>query len=300
MGLLMGKIGWTTSTTATQESPSLTSVVPARRRMPLQGAPTLSALVVAHDEEKRLPACLASLAFADEIVVTLDRCRDQSAAVAQRAGARIVAGGWELEGPRRNAGIAACRGAWILEVDADERVTPALAAEIRTAIATAEDGYFLIPLANHIGERRVRFGWGAYNGPAAKACLFKAGGKDWGAGRVHPKIALRGARQQLREPLLHYIYRDYTDMIARLNRYTELAARDALDRGQSLRLRDAFRCIFSRAWKSYIARRGYREGVDGIALALASALYPMLVYLKWAELSAAGRPCPALRRGDSP
>jgi glycosyltransferase involved in cell wall biosynthesis len=284
----MGKIAGANGIAATEDAPSSrTGAVAMPRRPKPSVAPMLSALVVARDEAERLPACLASLAFADEIVVTLDRCRDQSAAVARRAGARLVAGAWDLEGPRRNAGIAACRGAWILEIDADERVTPALAAEIRAAIATAEDGYFLIPLANHIGGRHVRFGWGAYNGPAAKACLFKAGRKSWGAGRVHPKIALTGARQHLREPLLHYIYRDYTDMITRLNRYTELAARDALDRDQVPHLRDAFRRIFSRAWKSYVARRGYREGVDGIALALASALYPMLVYLKWAELRAA-------------
>lgn len=285
----MGKIAGANGIAASEDMPSSKASAIALPRQPKPPAPLLSALVVARDEAERLPACLASLTFADEIVVTLDRCRDDSAAVARRAGAQTVEGAWDLEGPRRNAGIAACRGAWILEIDADERVTPGLANEIRGAIATAGDGYFLIPLANHIGGRRVRFGWGAYNGPAAKACLFKAGCKDWGAGRVHPKIALTGARRWLSEPLLHFIYRDYGDMILRLNRYSELAARDALDNGQVLRFRDAFRRIFSRAWKSYVARRGYREGVDGIALALVAALYPLLVYLKWAELSAASR-----------
>ena len=286
----MGKIAGANGIAATEDIPSSKArAIALPRRQPTPPAPMLSALVVARDEAERLPDCLASLGFADEIVVTLDRCRDHSAAVARRAGAQIVEGAWDLEGPRRNAGIAACRGAWILEIDADERVTPSLANEIRGAIATTEDGYFLIPIANHIGGRRVRFGWGAYNGPAAKACLFKAGRKSWGAGRVHPKIALTGARQWLSEPLLHFIYRDYGDMILRLNRYSELAACDALDSGQMLRFRDAFRRIFSRAWKSYVARRGYREGVDGITLALVAALYPLLVYLKWAELSAATR-----------
>lgn len=285
----MGKIAGTNGITTVQDGPPPASPIGARRHRPMLPAPMLSALVVARDEAERLPACLASLGFADEVVVALDRCRDHSAAVARRAGARVVDGAWDLEGPRRNAGIAACRRVWILEIDADERVTPGLANEIRAAIARAEDGYFLIPLANHIGGRRVRFGWGAYNGPAAKACLFKAGRKSWGAGRVHPKIALTGARQWLSEPLLHFIYRDYGDMIGRLNRYTDLAARDALESGQVLHFRDAFRRIFSRAWKSYVARRGYREGVDGIALALVAALYPFLVYLKWAELWAAHR-----------
>ena len=92
------------------------------------GRPRLSALVVARNEEARLGPCLDSVSFADEIVVVLDRTTDGSAAIAAQHGARIVEGAWEIEGGRRNAGIAACRGDWILEVDCDERVPPALAA----------------------------------------------------------------------------------------------------------------------------------------------------------------------------
>src|SRR3546814_2930804 len=99
-------------------------------------APRLSALVVAHNEEAQLADCLGSLAFADERVVVLDRCTDNSKRVALEHGARILEGGWELEGPRRNAGIDACTGDWILEVDADERVTAALASEIRDRKST--------------------------------------------------------------------------------------------------------------------------------------------------------------------
>src|SRR5690348_8672240 len=240
--------------------------------------PTLSALVVARNEEARLVDCLASLSFADETVVLLDRSHHRSAEIARRAGARVSEGSWELEGPRRNEAIAACRCQWILEVDADERAPPPLAAAIRDAIATANDGYFLVPMANHIGGKLVRFGWGAYNGPAAKASLFKADSKVWGAGRVHPKISLSGTRRRLDEPLLHYIDDDFSDMFQRLNRDTDLAARDAVEKGLPLRFRPAFRRMFSRAWKSYVARHGHREGINGIALALYSSLYPMLTY----------------------
>src|SRR5699024_4297518 len=83
-----------------------------------RGAPRLSALVVARNEASRLPACLDSLAAADEVVVVLDRSTDASAGIARQHGARLLEGAWELEGARRNAGIAACTGDWILEVDA--------------------------------------------------------------------------------------------------------------------------------------------------------------------------------------
>jgi glycosyltransferase involved in cell wall biosynthesis len=243
-------------------------------------APTLSALIVARNEEARLGACLDTVRFCDEVVVVLDRSTDGSFAIAESFGARVIQGAWEIEGERRNAGIDACRGRWILEIDCDERVPQALAGEIRAAVAGASDGYFLVPMANHIGERLVRHGWGAYNGVAAKPILFARDAKRWGRGRVHPKIDLSGPRRALTQPLDHYVYRDVSDMIRRLDRYTDLAALDAVEQGALPRLAPALRRIFSRAWKSYVARRGYREGAWGVALALMSAIYPLLIYLK--------------------
>ncbi|MCH8112895.1 MAG: glycosyltransferase, partial [Proteobacteria bacterium] len=79
--------------------------------------PTLSALVVAHDEEAQLGQCLDRLKFADEIVVVLDRCSDGSEAIAQTYTDKVVEGAWPIEGERRNAGIDACPGDWIVEVD---------------------------------------------------------------------------------------------------------------------------------------------------------------------------------------
>jgi glycosyltransferase involved in cell wall biosynthesis len=242
--------------------------------------PRLSALVVARNEAERIGPCLERLGFADEIVVLLDRCTDRTAEIARGRGARVVEGDWALEADRRNAGIDACAGEWILEVDADEWATPALGGEIRATLASAKPGYFIVPMANHIGGHLVRHGWGAYNGVAAKPSLFRKDMKRWGRGRVHPQIALKGDRQALHEPLLHFVYRDVHDMMQRLNRYTDLAALDALESGAVPSLRASLRRMASRAWKSYVARRGYREGAYGVALALYSALYPILVYLK--------------------
>src|SRR5579875_614666 len=254
-------------------------------------APTLSAVVIARNEEAQLGACLERLRFADEIVVVLDRSTDRSAEIARQFGARVIEGAWELEGPRRNAGLDACRCDWIIEVDADERATPALAAEIRRTIASASHDVFLVPMANHIGEYLVRYGWGAYNGVAAKPILFKRGAKRWGAGRVHPRIDMTGTRGTLTSPLDHYVDRDIADMFRRLNRYTDLAALDALDAGERPAMSRAVRRVFSRFWKSYVARKGHREGAYGLALATFSALYPLLIYLKVAT-------APGGRRGE--
>jgi glycosyltransferase involved in cell wall biosynthesis len=243
-------------------------------------APMLSALVVARNEEKQLAECLESLRFADEIVVVLDRTSDRSGEIARRFGARVVEGAWPLEGERRSAAVAQCRGQWVVEVDADERATPALAAEIRQAIAAAGDADYLIPIANHVGGKLIRYGWGAYNGAAMRAALYRPGGKRWGKGRVHPPVSYTGEKRRLENALDHYVDRDLSDMFRRLNSYSDAAALDAIDRNQIPRLVPSLRRIFSRGWKSYVARRGYREGAYGIALALFSALYPIMTYVK--------------------
>ncbi len=157
------------------------------------GRTAVSALVVAHNEAGQLADCLACLAFSAEIVVVLDRNSDDSRAIAARLGAKILEGNWPIEGDRREAGIALCTQPWILEVDADERVAPALAQEIAGAVATASPGYFLIPYANHIGGRLIRHGWGAYNGISMKPALFSRGAKRWGRQRVHPKMPMGGS-----------------------------------------------------------------------------------------------------------
>jgi glycosyltransferase involved in cell wall biosynthesis len=243
-------------------------------------APTLSALVVARNEERQLAACLESLRFADEIVVALDRTTDRSAEIARRLGARVIEGAWEQEGERRSAGVAACRGDWILEVDADERATPELAAEIRAILPKADADCFLVPIANHVGGKLVRYGWGAYNGASGRDALYRPGAKRWGRGRIHPPITLPARRGRLQQPINHFVDSDVSDMFRRLNRYTDIAALDAVEAGRVPRLWPSLRRIWSRGWKSYVARRGYREGAYGIALALFSSLYPLLIYLK--------------------
>ncbi len=240
----------------------------------------LSALVVARDEEGQLAQCLERLAFADEIVVVLDRCEDGSAAIARRFTERLLEGAWPIEGERRNAGIAACSGDWIVEVDADERVSEALAREIREVIAGAAPGYFLIPFDNSAGERLVRHGWGAAWGVGAAPRLFSKGAKRWGGQRIHPKLELKGERRWLESPMEHYVDKNVSDMIARLDRYTTARAQDLRDSGEIGSLAANARRFFSRFLKCYVRRRGYREGAYGFLIALFAGLYPILSYLK--------------------
>ena len=247
-------------------------------------SPRLSALVVVHNEEDQLAECLDSVRFADELVVVLDRCSDGSKDIALRYGAQLFEGAWELEGQRRNTGIEACTGEWILEVDADERVTAPLAAEIRAAISTAPYGHFLIPFDNYIGDRLVKYGWGAAWGVSATVRLFAKGpagpAKKWGDQRIHPSLELKGQAGKLKEPMKHYVDRDISDMLRRLDRYSSVRAVDLRANGDIGTFGRNVRRIFSRFWKCYVSRRGYREGGYGFLIALMAGLYPILSYLK--------------------
>ena len=246
--------------------------------------PRLSALVVVHNEEERLPACLEHLTFADEIVVVLDRCTDRSADIARSAGARMIEGAWPVEGDRRNAGIEACRGDWILEVDADEHVSPALAAEVRAVIASSLFDWHVVPVDNYIGTRLVRHGWGSSFGKAGCPALFRRGVKIWGRQRVHPALQWSGTRgPALTTPLLHYVDRNISDMLHRLDRYTSARAVDLRESGQAGSLAGAIRSALSRFLRVYLFRKGYREGRMGLVVALCTALYPLLSYIKAME-----------------
>jgi glycosyltransferase involved in cell wall biosynthesis len=243
--------------------------------------PMLSALVVARNEAAQLAQCLSLLNFADETVVVLDRCEDASRSIAREFTDRIIEGAWEREGPRRNAGIAACRGEWILEVDADERVTAELAGEIRATVENSPADWHLIPVDNYVGERLVRFGWGASFGRSAYAGLFRRGVKHWGDQRVHPAVLLSGAQgTNLSARLVHHVDRNISDMLHRLDRYTSARAQDLREGGDIGSFGHNLRRIASRFWKCYVARRGYREGPYGFLIALCAALYPILSYLK--------------------
>jgi glycosyltransferase involved in cell wall biosynthesis len=247
----------------------------------MSGGPGLSALVVVHNEDAQLAQCLERLRFADEIVVVLDRCTDGSRAIAASFTGRLLEGAWELEGERRNTGIAACTGPWILEVDADERVPDALAAEIRRTIATSAADWHEIPVDNYVGSHLVRWGWGASFGRSAYPGLFRKGAKSWGRQRVHPQLAFTGSKgAALSGRLDHYVDRNLSDMLQRLDRYTTARARDLRESGDIGSYATNLRRIASRFWKCYVGRRGYREGPYGFMIALCAGLYPILSYLK--------------------
>jgi hypothetical protein len=193
----------------------------------------------------------------------------------------VIEGAWEREGDRRNAAIDACSGAWILEVDADEQVPEALAREIRTTIESTSFDWHEIPVDNYIGARLVRHGWGASYGKAAYPGLFRKGVKRWGPQRVHPSLTWTGRKgPMLKNPIAHYVDRNISDMIRRLDSYSTARAKDLREAGVRGSLPNDARRIVSRFFKCYVGRKGYREGGYGLLIAIFAGLYPIISTLK--------------------
>ncbi len=244
---------------------------------------TISALVVVHNEAAILDDCLRRLSWVDELVVVLDKCSDESKAIAERYDARLLEGSWEIEGPRRNTGIAFCRSDWILEVDADEWITPELAAEIRRTTQQPKYDVYNLKVDNYIGGKLIKHGWGGGSfGKPAYIGLFRKGVKSWGMQRLHPHLTVNGSEApfDLENPVIHHIYADFSEMLQRLDRYTTLRARDLVDNNEVTSVGNAFRKFLSRFYKVYFRRFAYKEGAYGFMIAICAALYPLISNIK--------------------
>ena len=247
----------------------------------------LSALVCAHNEEARLADCLRNLEFCDEIVVVADRCTDRTQEIARQFGARVIDGIFPLESQRKAAGVAAGLGEWILEVEADETVGPALAYEVRAAVHGRPKGdWYHVPVHNYVGEALVRRGWGGAFGTAGAPRLYRRAMKQWGPGRVSPPVALSGrCAGSIETPLVRQAEPDVGQMLARLDRQTALRAQDLADAGQTGGLLANLASGLRQFWASWIWRQGLREGEIGFQIALMAGLEPILSGLRARRLA---------------
>ncbi len=244
----------------------------------------ISAIIVAHNEEKKIEDCLRSLDFADEIVVVLDKCSDKTKDIVLKYTNKIIEGSWSIEGARRNVAVKAASFEWILEIDADERISKELQKEI-IEIKNSEPCNFEVPIANYIGKRLVKYGWLRILGVEKRQTISYQGFKKYHEDKeIHPTCDLKGEIKKLKNPIIHLVDDDISDLLVRFNRYTNWKAGDMIRSGKikggffSLILGLKLRFI-----KSFVVKKGYKEGVLGVLLALLCGLYPLVSYLKAKE-----------------
>lgn len=250
--------------------------------------PKISAVIVAHNEEKKIEECLKSLDFVDEIVVVLDKCTDSTKQIVQKFTNKIIEGSWNIEGARRNVALSAASNDWVLEIDCDERISRDLADEILQVTKSQVPYAYQVSFLNYVGARLIKFGWVRILAPLERKILTFKGYKKYHEDKeIHPTFDLNCETKLLKNPLIHLMDDDISDMIARFNRFTTWRANDILAKGK-IKKSSLIKALFEfdlRFCKSFILKKGYKEGKLGFVIATLSGLYPLVSYLKAKERS---------------
>ena len=247
----------------------------------------ISIVILTKNEAGRIRACIESVRWADEILVVDDDSQDETVRIAEGLGARVLRRTMDIEGKHRNWAHAQATHEWVLSLDADERVTPELAEELRALFreGPARETY-AIPRRNYIGDRWIRHG-GWY--PSAQLKLFKRSVFRWEEASVHPR-AIGPAWGVLRGDLLHYSYRDLADFAAKQDRQTTLEARKWVADGRRMSAAKALWRTVDRFVRTYVGKQGFREGRLGLVVAWMAGKYQWLSYTKYARLKRSGPP----------
>ena len=246
---------------------------------------TLSVVIITLNEEANLARTLPSVVgLADEIVVLDSGSTDRTREVAELFRAKFCAESWQGFAAQKNSALEKVTGDWILSLDADEEVEPALAEEIRYALGTNPSvAGFYIPRKNFFLGRWIKHG-GFY--PDPKLRLFRRGAGKFENRLVHEDIKLGGTTARLRHHLLHHAYPTLDSYIEHMNRYSSLGAQMTAERkprGFSLidiALRPKLTFLYN-----YILRGGFLDGREGLLLHAYHAMYVSWKYAKAWELS---------------
>ncbi|MCC6194994.1 MAG: glycosyltransferase family 2 protein [Burkholderiales bacterium] len=238
----------------------------------------LSLVVITRDAARELEECLASAPFAAEAVVVDSGSRDDTVGVAQRAGARVVAHAWTGYGPQKNFAVAQARHDWVLCLDADERVSPELAAAIRGAFARAPGvAGFAIARRNRFLGRWLAHGEGY---PDWNVRLFDRRRARWSEAPVHEKVVADGPVERLRGDLLHFSAESIEGYIAKQNVYTTLQAEAMHAAGETASGWRLASSPLARFFRFYVVKAGFLDGAAGFAHVAIGAFASFLKYVK--------------------
>jgi len=253
----------------------------------------LAAVVLTKNEERHLGDCLDSLAWADERVVFDDYSHDRTVDIARAKGARVISHALEDFASQRNAALQTVEATWILFVDADERVTPALADEVRHAIEGAgqeSPAGWWIPRYNYMIGHRMR-GGGWY--PDHQLRLLRRGKARYDpAHPVHEIVILNGEAGTLQEPFIHYNYDTVAQFRRKMGRYTAFEAEILYLEGVRARPWTYVSMPLREFWRRFVKLRGYRDHLYGLLFCGLMSWYTLLAYWRLRQLHAGPTPKP--------
>ncbi len=254
----------------------------------MSARPGLSVVLITRDEAARIRPCLESVRWAEEIVVVDGHSGDGTPAVCREYGARVIARDMTAGfGEQKNFAIAQATQPWILSLDADEEVTPALRHEIEAAVAAPDAcaGYRMPRLTSYLGRFIRHCGW--YPSPVLR--LFQRGRGRFTDALVHEEVVVDGAVGDLRADLRHHSYASLGDHVRKLLLYTAYDAQMLARRGVRVTALTAPWYLAGKPLavfvRKYVAQGGFREGWHGFVLSAMAALVVLVNYVRLAELT---------------
>ncbi len=242
----------------------------------------VSVVVITKNEEDNIDMCLGSAhGWADEILIVDDESTDKTVVVAEKYADKVLHRKMENEGIHRNWAYAQAKNDWVLSLDADEYVTEELKEEITKVLAEDKFQAFSIPLRNFIGSYQVRYsGW--Y--PAGKLRLFRRSLFKYEEVEVHPKVFLDGETGHLTKDIVHKGYPDFEHFLGSLNRQTTLEARKWIQTGRHMSLGRTIWRTMDRFPRSFIRKKGYKDGFIGFMIGFFASLYQIMSYAKYWQM----------------
>lgn len=239
--------------------------------------PTLSAIVIAFNEAANIGDCLDSVAFCDERIVVDGSSTDATAEIARGKGARVETHPWNGFGEQKNFALSLATGDWVLSIDADERVTPELAAAIKAAMGrTDADGYEMTRRSSFCGRSMGHSGWF----PDYVLRLFRRGKGKFSDVLVHERVIVQGPIKRLGPTLLHYPVRKLEDVLSRMDRYSTAGAEMLSTSGRRVTFFTGIGHGLFTFFRVYVLRLGFLDGAEGFLLAVVNAEGSYYRYMK--------------------
>lgn len=244
---------------------------------------TLSVAISAYNEEKTLGRCLASVSFADEIIVVDNESQDRTVAIAKKYTKKIFSQKNILMlNTNKNYGFGKATGDWILNLDADEEIPKELAREIQALMQSnpKENGFWM-------KRKNIIFGKWITHGlwwPDKQIRLFRRAKGKFPCVHIHEYIAVEGQVGELVEPYTHYNYESVHQYLQTIDRASTSEALTLKDMNHELVWYDAIRFPLSDFLKIYFAQSGYKDGLHGLVLALFQSFYSFTVFAKYWEM----------------
>ena len=246
----------------------------------------LSVVLITHNAAAQLADCLASVAFADEVLVVDSGSSDDTADIAARYGARVVQKEWMGFGPQKQFAVEQAAHDWVLCLDADERVSPELAASLVRALQAPVSPVYRMARRNRFLGRWLRHGEGY---PDWSVRLFDRRQARWSDDAVHEKVLFSVTPGTLQGDLLHESAEDIGRYLEKQNRYTTLAAEELHRRGKRAGMAELTLSPLVRFIKFYVLRLGFLDGMPGLAHIAVGCMNSFMKYAKLVELQKAGR-----------